>query len=265
MVAQTRVRTYPDTASTPGSGARSAPGDGPAGAGATSLVQYRESVGEICPRKPLWMVCDQQPDLRRPASCDSYQCQVCGPRKARQKAALMTWAARRVDRRRLVTLTALPANDGRLDWQRARGQVRDWLYRVRADHPGFEMGWAIEQNPRATGFHAHGVQHGPYVPQGVLQERWGGRIVDIRALRRPADGVYAVKDAVRVAGYTVKNGTESFAGLDEHLRINGHRAAHFTRGFLHGLTSREALAAIALEQGDGEPRTWHLEPAWDAR
>ena len=174
----------------------------------------------------------------------------------------MTWAARRVDRRRLVTLTALPTNDGRLDWQRARGQVRELLYRVRREYPGFEMGWAIEQNPRATGFHAHGVQHGPYVPQAVLQERWGGRIVDIRALRRPADGVYAVKDAVRVAGYTVKNGTESFAGLDEHLRINGHRAAHFTRGFLHGLTSREALAAIALEQGDGEPRTWHLEPAW---
>jgi len=92
----------------------------------------------------------------------------------------MTWAARRVDRRRLVTLTALPTNDGRLDWQRARGQVRELLYRVRREYPGFEMGWAIEQNPRATGFHAHGVQHGPYVPQAVLQERWGGRIVDIR-------------------------------------------------------------------------------------
>lgn len=237
-------------------------GDGAGGGGATSLVQYRESVGEICPRKPMVLVCDQAPDLRFPASCDRYMCEVCGPRKARSKAALMTWAARQARRRRMVTLTHLPTTaDGELDWQRARQQVRDWLRRVRADYPAFEMAWAVERNPAGTGFHAHGVQHGQYVPQGVLQERWGGRIVDIRAMRQPAAGVYAVKEAVRVAGYVMKNGAESFAGLDEHLRINGHRAAHFTRGFLHGLTSREALAAIAAEQSDGEVRTWHLELA----
>lgn len=174
----------------------------------------------------------------------------------------MTWAARRAGRSRLVTLTQLPTSDGALDWQRARAQVRNWVRVVRRDHPGFEMAWAVERNPRETGYHAHGVQHGPYVPQAVLQERWGDRIVDIRALRRPAAGVYAVKQAVRVAGYTLKGGTENFAGLTEHLAINGHRAAHFTRGFLHGLTSREALAAISAEQNDGEVRTWHLEPAW---
>ena len=268
MVATTRVRTYPDTASNLAprapDGPRSGPGDAAGGGGATSLVTYRESVGEICPRKPLLVVCDQSPDLRFPASCDAYGCVACGPRKARQKAALMTWAARAAKRRRLVTLTSLPTDgDGALDWQRARRQVRDLLYRVRREYPGWEMGWAIERNPRGTGYHAHGVQHGPYVPQAVLQERWGGRIVDIRALRQPAAGVYAVKEAVRVAGYTVKGGTENFAGLQEHLAVNGHRAAHFTRGFLHGRTSREALAEISAEQNDGEPRTWHLEPAWE--
>lgn len=237
---------------------------GAEGGASSSLVPYRESVGEICPTKPLLVVCDQSPDLRFPASCDRYGCTVCGPRKARQKAALMTWAARHADRCRLVTLTQLPTTDhGALDWQRARAQVRHWMFRVRREYPGWEMGWAIERNPRGTGFHAHGVQHGPFVPQAVLQERWGGRIVDIRALRRPAAGVYAVKEAVRVAGYTVKGGTENFDGLQEHLAINGHRAAHFTRGFLHGLTSREALSAISREQNDGEQRTWHLEPAWE--
>lgn len=263
MVAEPRVRTAADTASSLDEDARSAGSDGRAAPGATSLVTYRESVGEICPRKPVLVVCDQAPDLRFPASCDRYMCEVCGPRKARQKAALMTWAARQAKRARLVTLTHLPTDDdGALDWQRARAQVRDWLYRVRQDYAGFEMGWAIERNPRGTGYHAHGLQHGPYVPQAVLQERWGGRIVDIRALRQPAAGVYAIKEAVRVAGYTVKGGTENFDGLQKHLAINGHRAAHFTRGFLHGLTSREALGAIAAEQNDGEPRTWHLEPAW---
>lgn len=174
----------------------------------------------------------------------------------------MTWAARQAERRRLVTLTQLPVTStGDLDWQRSRSQVRDWLRRIRADYPGFEMGWAVERNPRQTGYHAHGIQHGPYVPQRYLQERWGGRIVDIRALRQPAAGVYAMKAAVSVAGYLVKNGSEDFEGLEEHLAVNGGRAAHFTRGFLHGLTSREAGAAIALGRSGGQVRTWHRELA----
>lgn len=174
----------------------------------------------------------------------------------------MTWASRHADRTRLVTLTLLPTtDDGDLDWQRARWQVRNLVRSVRSDYPGWEMAWAVERNPKGTGFHAHGVQHGPYVPQGYLQERWGGRRVDIRAIRRPEAGVYAMKAAVRVCGYTVKKGTENFDGLTEHLRINGHRAAHFTRGFLHGKTSREALAALRDEMSDGEDLTWHLELA----
>lgn len=226
----------------------------------TSLVLYRESVGEICPQKPFVMVCDQDPDLRFPATCDRYGCEICGPRKARTKAGLMTWAARKAPRRRLLTLTRLPETEtGSLDWQRSRAQVRDWLRRVRQDYPGFEMGWAVERNPRDTGFHAHGIQHGPYVPQSYLQERWGGRIVDIRAMKQPSASVYAVKAAVAVAGYLVKNGSEDFSGLSDHLAVNGGRAVHFTRGFLHGLTSREAGAAIALERAGGEVRTWHGE------
>lgn len=125
------------------------------------------------------------------------------------------------------------------------------------------MGWAIERNPKGTGYHAHGVQHGRFTKQALMQERWGDRIVDIRALSRPDAGVYAIKEAVRVAGYLVKGGTENFSGLGAHLAVNGGRAAHFTRGFLHGLDTRGALQAMALEQKiDGEPRTWHLEPAW---
>lgn len=208
------------------------------------------------------MVCDQRPDLRFPGTCDSYGCVQCGPRKARSKAGLMTWAAREADRARLVTLTQLPTDqNGELDWQRARHQVRDLLYRIRQDYPAFQMGWAIERNPGETGFHAHGVQHGQYVPQRVLQERWGGRIVDIRQIRRPAAATYAMKDAVSVAGYLVKHGRENFDGLQAHLAVNGHRAAHFTRGFLHGLNSREAAKAMSAERNDGEVLTWHMELA----
>jgi hypothetical protein len=248
--------------------ARSAASAGQAeGAAPTSLVLIGESVGEICPRNPRWVVADSDPARRYPASCDSYGCEVCGPRKARQKAALMTWAAGQPqvwagqNRARLVTLTQLPTcPDGSLDWQRSRSQVRDYLRRVRRDYPRFDVGWAIERNPKLTGYHAHLLQHGSYVPQRFLADLWGGRRVDVRALSRPEAGVYAIKEAVKVAGYVVKNGKDNFVGLQEHLAINGWRAAHFSRGFLHGLTSREASLQLAQSLSSSD-ETWHLELA----
>jgi hypothetical protein len=243
----------------------------PPKAAPSSLVPSSESVGEIepgqasedrqwtlddlCPKRPVWVVCDQDPALRFPASCDAYYCPTCGPRKARTAAAALTWALRQVERRRLVTLTGLPD-----DWQRARAQVRDWLYRIRHEGYDFEMGWCIEQNPRLTGLHAHGCQHGDYVPQKLLQDRWGGRIVDVRALSRPGAGVYAMKEALRVAGYVAKGATHDQAALEDHLERNGGRVLHTTRGYYHGLTKREALVEVGREFSQGEVRTWHLEP-----
>ncbi len=165
----------------------------------------------------------------------------------------MTWGARQAPRRRLVTLTGLPE-----DFQLARGQVRDFARRMRWDGYRWEWAWAIEANPRGTGFHAHGVQHGDYVKQALLQERWGGRIVDVRALKQPGAGIYAVKEALRVAGYVTKGAAGEM--LPEHLERNGGRAVHWSRGYLHGRTKREALAEIRTELADGEALTWALVP-----
>ncbi len=165
----------------------------------------------------------------------------------------MTWGARQAPRRRLVTLTGVPE-----DFQQARRQVRQYAAALRADGYRWEWAWAIEANPRGTGFHAHGVQHGDYVKQALLQERWGGRIVDVRALKQPGAGVYAVKEALRVAGYVTKGAAGEM--LPEHLERNGGRAVHWSRGYLHGRTKREALAEIRTELADGEALTWALVP-----
>ncbi len=165
----------------------------------------------------------------------------------------MTWGARQAPRRRLVTLTGLPA-----DFQLARGQVRGFARRLRVDGYAWEWAWAIEANPRGTGWHAHGVQHGDYVNQAHLQDRWGGRIVDVRALKQPGAGVYAVKEALRVAGYVTKGAAGEM--LPEHLARNGGRAVHWSRGYLHGRTKREALAELRAELADGEVLTWALVP-----
>jgi hypothetical protein len=207
-----------------------------------------------CPKKPLDLVALEKPDLRFPASCDAYRCDICGPRKARQAGAVMTWAARKVHRRRLVTLTALPD-----DFQTARGQVRDFARRLRSDGYTWEWAWAIEANPRGTGYHAHGLQHGDYVPVRHLVQRWGQRVVDVRALSTPGAGVYAVKEALRVAGYVGKGAQAG--GLHDHLDRNGGRPVHMSAGFLHGCTKREALAELRTDLADGEALTWALVPA----
>jgi hypothetical protein len=73
-----------------------------------------------------------------------------------------------------------------------------------------------------------------------------------------------MKEARRVAGYTVKEATGDHGSLLEHLALNGGRAAHWSRGFLHGMTKREALSDLRSQLSDGEALTWRLVPAWIA-
>lgn len=223
----------------------------------------------LCPRHPLWMV-DRLTGDMTPRRCGSYRCDVCGPHKARGKAALMTWTCRQVGWTRLVTLTQLPiltgpqprssdparqAHAGDLDWDRTRAQIRDLTRRLRLEGHQVEWAWAVERNPRGTGFHAHGIQHGSYIPQRELSELWGNRRVDIRAITRPDAQTYHLKEAMRVT-YAVK-GSRTPTWRD-HLIINGDRAVHFSRGFLLGHTTREVETLLA--QGKQE-RSWMLLPA----
>jgi ferredoxin len=231
--------------------------------GPPSLVPSSESVEQatprICPKRPYVVEALERPDLRLPATCDAYSCTICGPRKATTAAAVMTWAMRQADRSRLVTLTLAPE-----DWQTRRQKARDFARSLRKQGYAWEWAWTTEKNPRGTGLHVHGIQHGARVPQPVLQDTWGA-IVDVRAVRsqlqdRTGAAVYTVKESLRVAGYTVKGATGG--GLAEHLDLNGGRAAHWSRGFLHGKTKREALTELRKDLADGESLTWRLVPAW---
>lgn len=238
--------------------------------GPPSLVPSSESVdgdqGPICPRKPYWVTALEAPDLRFPASCDTYLCPICGPRKAQQAAAVMTWALRQVEapsRARFVTFT-LAAQE----WPVLRQKVRDARRILLREGYDWEWGWAREAGAQTGMLHLHGVQHGRHkVPQDRLQDLWGGR-TDIRAVKGLRDKTgaakYTVKEALRVAGYVSKGATAGDAhALDAHLALNGGRPAHWTRGFLHGKTKREALSALRSELANGEALTWRLVPAWE--
>lgn len=228
----------------------------------TSLVPCSESVDEIrvigadeiCPKRPYVVVADDDPNLRFPASCDAYSCDKCGPRKAQQAAALATWAIRHADRARFVTLTLAPEG-----WQQRRQKVRDLRRLMRRRGFEWETAWTTEAGEKTGMVHVHALQHGSYVPQRILQEVWGAR-VDIRKVRTGGVAQYVTKDALKVAGYVVKRTTAELGGLADHLALNGGRAMHWSRGFLHGLDKRAALASLRDELADGVPHDWHLEP-----
>jgi hypothetical protein len=109
-----------------------------------------------------------------------------------------------------------------------------------------EIAWALELNPKGTGVHAHALSHGEYIPSNRLRELWGGRFVDIRTASHHASG-YMGK-ALTMAGYAAKS-------MEAHLELNGNRAIHMSRGYLHGKTARQALREMKSD------KTWHLERA----
>lgn len=194
----------------------------------------------LCPKNPFWLVTKDGGGTRLPVSCMSYLCPICRQGKIRERVKVMGWGASQADRVRLLTLTMVPTG-----WQHAREQIRDWVRRVRKAYRT-EMAWAIEVNPKGTGHHMHAIQWGDYLPQHRLQEMWGDRIVDIRPIEAQANG-YVAKCAM-VAGYLSKE-------VLGHLEENGGRAVHMTRGYLHGLTSRQ----VRKELSTG--KKWFLIPA----
>lgn len=165
---------------------------------------------------------------RFPASCDTWRCGWCGPQKARRKAAIVEWARPT----RFVTLTQAPD-----DWQRLRQKVRKVRLKIASDGYEVEWAWVVERGSRTGMVHLHALQHGSFVPQRYLQDRWGA-IVHLRRISDTGAAVrYTTKHAARrVVSYTLKGAR---AELDEHLDLNGGRGVHMSRRFLHGRTSAE--------------------------
>lgn len=179
------------------------------------------------------------------ANCDTGTCETCGRRRAVARAAAITWCQRQQRRSRLITLTSCPD-----DWQTLRGQVRDMRRRIIQQTGKCEWIWTVERGSKTGMKHVHAIQHGSYLPQATLQNLWGGRIVDVRAVRDAAG--YISKSAAMVAGYVGKGATSSGIGLGIHLGLNGGRLHHWSRQFWGGLSVREAIAASKPEAAQEE-------------
>lgn len=127
------------------------------------------------------------------------------------------------------------------------------------DVPAGEWCYTIEKNPRGTGYHAHCLQIGPYIPQDRLQaacERARAGIPYINAIKRT--GIWTSRYGLKgfgADGYGLKTFRPS-ADPTEALRINNGRMEHHTRGFygVDGETLRvrdmERLAIAHLNAND---------------
>lgn len=67
----------------------------------------------------------------------------------------------------------------------------------------------------------------------------GGRRVWLESMEK--DGAGYLTKCAAVAGYTAKNAAE-------FLSVNGGRAVHMTRGYLHGLTSRQVRRELRTDK-----------------
>lgn len=171
--------------------------------------------------------------LRFPAGCRTWRCPWCGPQKARRKTEVVAWA----EPTRFLTLTQAPD-----DWQRLRAKVRKLRLRLARDGYTAHWAWTVERGKQTGMVHVHALQHGDYIPQRYLQDRWGRR-VDIRRVHDTAGAArYTTKHAAaRVVGYTMKG---TAAHLQDHLDLNGGRGVHLSRGYLHGRRSDEVWSIL---------------------
>lgn len=120
----------------------------------------------------------------------------------------------------------------------------------------WEVAWTTELGSNTGMIHIHAIQHGSFIPQAKLQDRWGA-IVDIRRVNKTDGKVanYIAKGGGRVANYMAKSGNTQFR---EWSNLNGGRPLHWSRGYFHGLGIQEAIRVSKLSCASDERKTFRL-------
>lgn len=172
----------------------------------------------------------------RQARCTRNTCVHCLPINARRRAMAMTYM--QPERMIRISLAADRGAENPLQQARIRiKRVRQALSRMGVDSG--EWSWTLEVNPAGTGYHAHALQRGSYIPQSALQEackRAGAGIPYINAIRKTPSRTarYGLK-GYGAAGYGLKTYRAQHDALSA-LDLNRGRLERHSPGFfaLHG-------------------------------
>lgn len=166
-----------------------------------------------------------------PDRCRSNQCGFCLPFQARRRALAITLARPT----RMIRLSLMAEDDTEDPCATALKRVKLIRRNLKrfGRHPG-EWCFTIERNPEETGFHAHCLQRGRYIPQAELQEaclRSGAGLPHINAIER--EGMWTSRYGLKgfgADGYGLKSFRPN-ADSREALRINHGRLEHHSRAF----------------------------------
>jgi hypothetical protein len=129
------------------------------------------------------------------------------------------------------------------DWQRVRSRMKRLRYAVVRELGACEWVWAVERNPRGTGYHVHAWQRGDFLDQAQLSHMADGKGMGFRVdIRRWESGgeSYALKEAYALKG----------ADGEAFLAMNGGRLTHQSRGFFVGGVREVERAAVAARLGE---------------
>jgi hypothetical protein len=201
----------------------------------SSLASTDQMVTEerplTCPNASDRVVVELHSGQVFPDRCRSSRCRFCLPLNARRRCLAITLAAPT----RMIRLSLMAESTDETPCKTALirvKRIRQALKRMAID-PG-EWCFTIEKNPKETGYHAHCLQTGSYIPQASLQEaceRARAGIPYINAIKRT--GVWTSRYGLKgfgADGYGLK-GFRPNGSVTEALRINNGRLEHHSRGF----------------------------------
>lgn len=205
-----------------------------------------------CPRTTGRVVVELYSGTVIPDRCRALICPYCLPINARRRALAITYAGPQ----RMIRLSLMATFDDEYPGRVARERMK--LIRrnlKRFDVPPGEWCWTLEKNPEGTGYHAHAIQRGRYLPQDELQEaclRSGAGIPYINAIKRTTQWTsrYGLK-GFGADGYGLKTFRPN-ADSREALRINSGKLEHHSTGFYAidgetvGVRQMESMAIVEM-------------------
>lgn len=238
-------------------GAPTGAGTGPPGPGPTGLVSEGTSqtsadgVGwslrdDDCPLEGAYSYDVTTGEIVWRPTCKNARCRRCSRQVSAQTFALARRAldgpttetvpglpvnrVRQVDRVRFITLTRAPEG-----WDACRQAMNVWLQFLR--RLGYEMHtlWVVERGSDTGMKHVHVIQWGDFIPKATLSESWPYGSTQIESARAATN--YLAKGVIR---YVAKELDGDGDSIEDHMNLNGGRAAHWSRDFFAG-QSRQAF------------------------
>lgn len=216
-----------------------------------------------CPNKVGLAMLDYESGAWFPARCGRLTCAYCVKVQAFVRAAAIALAAPQ----RALRLSLVADAEDSDPWMTARRRINRTreMYRRETGHDLGEWLTQVEKNPKGTGYHAHAWQHGSRkVDKDALDraaQRAGAGWTNVQAVRSNVGASFYGLKGVGGMGYGLK---EAQGDPAEHLRLNGGRLTHQSRGFFRsedgstlGVRAAERVALDKMSGGRARGR-WGL-------